>query len=141
VLVGDANDADKAVQRFLHDKGYDRVEVFCAGEECHNNVGVWRVRKVQGNGRNGDFGSYTTKDRVMAREASVGLVIWDGRSVDTALNVHRLVCQHKKAVVFTVPARATGARGLPRAGASADCSPDPCHEVLPLQLGLQDGAI
>jgi len=104
VLVGDANGADKAVQRFLHDKGYDRVEVFCAGEECRNNVGGWPVRKVPGNGRNRDFAFYATKDRAMAGEASVGLMIWDGRSVGTVLNVHRLVCQHKKAVVYTVPA-------------------------------------
>jgi hypothetical protein len=95
VLVGDANGADKAVQRFLHDKGYDRVEVFCAGGECRNNVGGWPVRKAQGNGCNRDFGFYAAKDRVMAREASVGLMIWDGRRVGTALKVHRLVCQRE----------------------------------------------
>jgi hypothetical protein len=39
VLVGDANGADKAVQNYLHERGYDRVEVFCTGGHCRNNVG------------------------------------------------------------------------------------------------------
>jgi len=41
VLVGDANGADTAVQRYLHEKGYQRVDVFCSGPECRNNVGRW----------------------------------------------------------------------------------------------------
>jgi len=46
VLIGDANGADKAVQQYLHSRGYDRVEVFCTEGHCRNNVGHWKVRVV-----------------------------------------------------------------------------------------------
>jgi hypothetical protein len=93
------------VQRDPHDKGYDRVEVFCSGEECRNNIGGWPVRKVPGNGRNRDIAFYATKDHAMAKEDPVGPMIWNGKSSGTVLNVHRLVCQHKKVVVYTDPGK------------------------------------
>ena len=40
----------------------------------------------------------------MADEASVGFMIWDGKSVGTLADVFRLISQHKKVVVYTVPA-------------------------------------
>src|SRR5260370_7876615 len=43
VLVGDANGADKAVQSYLYQCGYNRVEGFCTGGHCRNNVGYWKV--------------------------------------------------------------------------------------------------
>jgi hypothetical protein len=46
VLVGDANGADKAVQEYLLGKSYERVEVFCSGGGCRNNLGSWPVRDV-----------------------------------------------------------------------------------------------
>ena len=39
----------------------------------------------------------------MAQEATVGLMIWDGSSVGTLLNVFRLLSLKKKAVIYTVP--------------------------------------
>ena len=38
----------------------------------------------------------------MAQEATVGLMIWDGRSVGTLLNVFRLLSLKKKAVIYSV---------------------------------------
>ena len=46
VLIGDANGVDKAVQRYLHERGYDRVEVFCSGPASRNNVGGWPLHPV-----------------------------------------------------------------------------------------------
>jgi len=43
VLVGDANGADKAVQRYLAQCGYREVVVYCM-EVCRNNVGDWPTR-------------------------------------------------------------------------------------------------
>ncbi len=40
VLVGDANGADKAVQRYLAKSGYQNVVVYCM-ETCRNNLGGW----------------------------------------------------------------------------------------------------
>lgn len=40
VLIGDANGADKAVQKHFAEKRYQNVIVFCM-EHCRNNVGGW----------------------------------------------------------------------------------------------------
>jgi hypothetical protein len=100
--VGDANGADKAAQAYLHGKGYPHVEVFCAEGACRNNVGGWAVRNIpaQTRERNAEF--YSAKDRVMAEEADFGLMLWDGKSVGTLMNVFRLLELQKKAVVYIV---------------------------------------
>lgn len=105
VLVGDANGADKAIQLYLHSKSYENVEVFCTDGSCRNNVGGWAVRRVPAatSQRNAEF--YSAKDRAMAQEATVGLMVWDGKSVGTLMNVQRLLNLHKKAVVYAVPER------------------------------------
>lgn len=41
----------------------------------------------------------------MARQADFGLMIWDGKSAGTVLNVLRLVRAGKIAVLFSVPER------------------------------------
>ena len=103
VSVGDANGADKAVQKHLFDARYDRVTVFCSGDSCRNNVGQWQTRHVKTGGRKKDFQFYAAKDREMARAAEFGLMIWDGKSPGTVLNVLRLVRASKKAVLIDVP--------------------------------------
>lgn len=103
VVVGDANGADKAVQTYLHGKRYDRVEVFCTEDLCRNNVGGWVTHAVPAATRERNAEFHSAKDRVMAQQASVGLMIWDGKSIGTLLNVYRLLREHKKAVVYTVP--------------------------------------
>jgi hypothetical protein len=103
VVIGDANGADKAVQQYLHSKRYPNVEVFCAGSFCRNNVGNWKLRRVPSETRERGFDFYAAKDRLMSHEATIGLMIWDGESLGTLLNVLRLLRQHKKAVVYNVP--------------------------------------
>jgi hypothetical protein len=103
VLIGDANGADKAVQQYLVSKGYANVEVFCAGDVCRNNLGNWKMRRVSSETRERNFDFYAAKDRLMSQHATVGLMIWDGKSVGTLLNVLRLLRQHKKAAVYHVP--------------------------------------
>ncbi len=105
VVVGDANGVDKAVQSYLHSRHHDLVEVFCAGDECRNNVGGWLVRRVPVPGRRRDFGFYAVKDQAMADAATYGFMIWDGKSVGTLMNVERLVRQGKTIVVYEVPAK------------------------------------
>ena len=103
VSVGDANGADKAVQKHLADARYDRVTVYCSGDSCRNNVGRWQTRHVKASGRKKDFQFYAEKDREMAGAAEFGLMIWDGKSPGTVLNVLRLVRASKKAVLINVP--------------------------------------
>ena len=105
VLLGDAHGADKAVQRFLHERGYQNVKVYCAGGACRNNLGNWPLRVVKPSSTRPDFDYFAEKDRVMATEADFGLMIWDGKSLGTVMNVFRLARQGKKVVVYE--ARAT----------------------------------
>ncbi len=103
IVIGDANGADKTVQQYLHSKRYQNVEVFCSNEICRNNIGNWPTRSIPAESRDRTAEFYSAKDRVMAQEATVGLMMWDGRSVGTLLNVFRLVGLQKKAVIYTVP--------------------------------------
>ena len=63
VFVGDANGADKAVQKHLHDKHYDKVVVFCTGDTPRNNLGAWRTRAVDAPKSAKGFHFYAAKDR------------------------------------------------------------------------------
>lgn len=100
VIVGDANGADKAVQKYLLESHYERVTVFCSGSAPRNNLGPWRTRCVDAPKSAKGVHFYTVKDREMAREADFGLMIWDGKSPGTLLNVLRLVQAGKIAVLF-----------------------------------------
>jgi len=93
------------VQQYLHSKHYPSVQVFCAGNLCRNNIGNWNLRTVPTETRNRTFDFYAAKDRKMAREADIGLMIWDGKSIGTVLNVFRLIAQGKKVVIYNVPER------------------------------------
>ncbi len=104
VLVGDAGGADKAVQQYLHGKNHQNVEVFCSGDQCRNNVGGWPLRAIEASGsKNREF--FTVKDRVMTKEATVGLMLWDGKSLGTINNVARLLGQGKTTLVYNEPQR------------------------------------
>jgi len=103
VIVGDANGADKAVQQYLFSKSYERVEVFCCGSVCRNNIGKWTTRAIAADTRERGFRFYVAKDRVMASEADYGFMVWDGKSTGTLLNVLRLLRLDKKIVIYSVP--------------------------------------
>jgi hypothetical protein len=55
---------------------------------------------VATNEKIGTFGFYSSKDRVMADEATVGFMIWDGKSKGTLMNVVRLLNAGKSAAVY-----------------------------------------
>lgn len=106
VIVGDANGADKAVQRYLHSRHFSNVVVFCMEgcRGCRNNIGTWPIRMIAAaDPRRRDFAYYSTKDRTMVEEADYGLMLWDGKSRGTLTNIIDLVRQGKPAVVYTAP--------------------------------------
>lgn len=105
IVVGDAAGADKAVQRYLLDAAYGAVTVFCSGDHPRNNLGDWETCEVSPQGHVKGFPFFAAKDREMAKRADYGLMIWDGKSSGTALNVLRLVRAGKKAVLLNVPER------------------------------------
>jgi hypothetical protein len=102
IIIGDANGVHKAVQQYLNSRNYLNVEVFCSGHVCRNNIGNWKQRKLSATVRDKTFDFYATKDRIMADDAAVGFMVWDGKSRGTILNVFRLLKRQKKAVVYNV---------------------------------------
>jgi hypothetical protein len=100
ILIGDANGADKAVQTYLNERQYPNVAVFCTGGQCRNNVAEWPVTSVPAPHHIRDFRFFTAKDAAMAREADVGLMLWDGQSAGTIVNVARMVAANKPVVVY-----------------------------------------
>ena len=100
ILVGDANGADKAVQRYLADKGYPQVIVHCMKDHCRNNLGHWPTRQIPAPHGARGFDYYSLKDRAMADAAEYGLMIWDGKSKGTVNNVVNLSRRSKPVVVY-----------------------------------------
>lgn len=103
VVVGDANGADKAVQRYLADAQYGNVTVYCAGKRCRNNLGAWSTRAVDVDPRLKGRDFYTQKDLSMAEDADYGFVLWDGKSVGSLSNVIELLQRGKRALVYLSP--------------------------------------
>jgi hypothetical protein len=106
VFVGDANGADKAIQKYLSERRYSNVLVFCTAGECRNNLGDWPIRAVKAPHSARDFAFFTAKDAAMASEADVGFMLWDGQSLGTIVNVARMVSSSKPVVLYISPQRA-----------------------------------
>ena len=103
VMLGDANGADKAIQSYLAAKGYPRVIVYCMDDRCRNNIGNWPKQRILADHQKKDFAYYATKDEEMARAASYGFMLWDGKSKGTLNNILNLLRQQKKVLVYFSP--------------------------------------
>jgi hypothetical protein len=95
--------ADKAMQSYFAAKGYPHVIVYCMGDRCRNNLGDWPTQQINADRQKKDFAYYATKDEEMARAASYGFMLWDGRSKGTLNNILNLLRQHKKVLVYFSP--------------------------------------
>ncbi len=100
ILVGDADGADVAVQRFLFDNCAQDVTVYCTGDVPRNNIGNWKLRPVVTYHKPGSRSYFTAKDIEMAAESDHGLMIWDAKSTGTLSNVLELLSRKKNALVF-----------------------------------------
>ena len=105
ILLGDANGADKAMQKYLSEKKYKNVLVFCMNDNCRNNIGMWEVRKVYLNRSKKDFDYYSTKDFLMSEEANYGFMLWDGKSKGTLNSILNLCEHNKKVLVYFSPTK------------------------------------
>ena len=103
ILVGDANGADKAVQRYLADKDYRNVIVHCMTANCRNNVGDWPTQEIAAPQGARGFGYYSIKDQAMVDAAEYGLMLWDGESKGTVNSVINMIRQNKPVVVYLAP--------------------------------------
>jgi hypothetical protein len=102
VLIGDAPGADAEAQGLLAGYRYDHVGVFHSGRKPRNNLGDWAAYHIPPPDDVQGFAAHATKDREMARRADFGLMIWDGASPGTALNVLRLAIIGSPCVVYDV---------------------------------------
>jgi hypothetical protein len=105
ILIGDANGADKAIQKYLYQQEYQNVTVFCSGTTCRNNLGSWHIRFVTSDRRKKDFLHYARKDVEMRENADYGFFLWDQKSKGTLNNICGLVAQNKSALVYLSPKR------------------------------------
>ena len=105
ILVGDANGADKAVQRYLGNKTYPNVLVHCMEGHCRNNIGHWPTRQIHAPRGVRGFAYYLLKDLAMADAAEYGLMLWDGKSKGTIHNVVSLSRRNKLVVVYVAPTK------------------------------------
>jgi len=103
IIVGDANGADKALQKFLAELRYSNVVVFCSGNTCRNNIGPWDTQHVPVDTNLRGRAFYTQKDKAMASEADYGFVLWDGKSAGSINNVFELLKRGKSIVVYFAP--------------------------------------
>ena len=103
IIIGDANGADKALQKYLSDLQYSNVMVFCSGQICRNNVGHWDMRQVAVDEKLRGRAFYTQKDKEMASEADYGFILWDGKSAGSISNVLELLKREKTVVVYFSP--------------------------------------
>lgn len=100
VLIGDAPGADTEAQSLLAGYRYEHVGVFHAGNEPRNNLGDWAAYHVPPPDGAQGYAAHAEKDREMARRADFGLMVWDGVSPGTALNVLRLALIGSPCVVY-----------------------------------------
>lgn len=103
IIVGDANGADKAMQSYFFDEGYDNVMVYCSGPHCRNNVGRWQTFNVKVDEALKGREFYTQKDKEMAKSADVGFVLWDGKSNGSITNAMEMLSSGKSVVIYFSP--------------------------------------
>lgn len=102
VLIGDAPGADAEMQSLLAGYNYEHVGVFHAGPEPRNNLGDWATYHIPPPEGARGFAVHAEKDREMARRADFGLMVWDGASPGTCLNVLRLAVTASPCVVYDI---------------------------------------
>jgi len=103
ILIGDADGADKAMQKYLADKAYQSVIVFYVGDICRNNMGNWRTTVITANRNKKDFNYFSLKDKEMSKQADYGFMLWDGRSKGTLNNIINLLQGNKCVLVYFSP--------------------------------------
>lgn len=100
VLIGDAPGADAEMQGLLAGYNYEHVGVFHAGAEPRNNLGDWAAYHIPPPIGAQGFAFHAEKNREMTRRADFGLMVWDGASPGSCLNVLRLSLMACPCVVY-----------------------------------------
>jgi len=102
-LVGDAPGSDSAFQMFLKSQKYSAVTVYTSADEVRNNLGKWKVEKIESGLKSKSNAVHAFKDRKMSEVADIGLMVWDCKSAGTLSNVIDLIKQGKNCYVWVAP--------------------------------------
>ena len=96
ILVGDCYGVDLAVQKYLLDKGYTDMIVYCSSEQPrHHLVGSVHSCAKEAEGLKGRAFRYV-KDDAMSKDCDEAYGFWDGRSLGTLKNAERVQLECKK---------------------------------------------
>ena len=99
-LIGDAPGMDRTFQRFLADRNYQNVTVYCSDGFTRNNLGSWPVWSARSGLKSAGHARHAAKDRHMVDEADQGLMVWDSSSTGTIANLVDLLDQGKPCHLF-----------------------------------------
>ena len=95
ILVGDCYGVDLAVQKYLLQKGFTDVVVYCSGEQPRNHiVGMVHSCAKEAAGLKGRAFQYV-KDEAMCNDCDEAYGFWDGKSPGTLENAKRVQEQGK----------------------------------------------
>jgi hypothetical protein len=90
ILVGDCYGVDLAVQKYLLEKEYTDVIVYCSGEQPRNHVvGTVHSCAKDAAGLKGRAFQYV-KDEAMCKDCDEAYGFWDGKSPGTSENARRV---------------------------------------------------
>lgn len=87
----------------LKENDFRRVRVYVSDEEVRNNAGNYEVFHVKARYKEEDsFEYYKKKDYAMVKVADSALMVWDGKSKGTFLNIVDMAAMHKPTELFIV---------------------------------------
>ncbi len=90
-LIGDSEGADQLMQKYLHEKGYEKVTVFVnGGDKVRCNEGGWPVHHCPSSAQTDSCELYSARDIRMAEMADEAYMLWDGESLGTHENIVRM---------------------------------------------------
>lgn len=102
-IVGDAPGIDTQVQKYLNNKQYKNVIVYCTGDSPRANFGNWQIKKIDGKGYEPMSKEWLAlKDKQMQNDATKGIaiVLENGGASATRKNVEALIKQNKNIKVY-----------------------------------------
>lgn len=100
VIVGDCYGVDILAQKYLKEKGFEKVTVYCSTPkpkrtEFPNFVSTWdEAQGLEGE----DF--YQIKDKAMCNLCDIALAFWNGVSYGVKCNIERLQAMGKSVQII-----------------------------------------
>ena len=103
IHIGDAPGADTRVQEYLNSVGYRNVIVYTTDKQVRNNVGSWKVIRIDASKYSDEREGRRQKDIAMTKACNKGLAISsedDRPDSATSLNIQRLKDQNSEVAVW-----------------------------------------